>query len=311
MDFTHPQVIPGVGKGVASGAHYPRQGASLEAWVSWYARSATVAAAAVVVDGPCTPMTLERGSATNGAWRAVLTGLDSACHRYYFVFEDSDGQVHTYPTTGSFGIGDDACPDSSTERPALGAGCGPVAECEPGPGGCDDANPCTVDTCDPAVGCSHAVLPDGASCGDGNACNGAETCSSGACTPGAPLSCPAADVCTVSACDPAAGCVFLPRSCDDGNPCTVDGCDPGSGCTHAAAPATTECSDGLACNGVERCDGAGACVAGPTCEASPPSHRARSGCGSAGADGSAASAAAVVLAALASRFGRRRPRGER
>ena len=45
----------------------------------------------------------------------------------------------------------------------------------PSEGGCDDLNPCTVDDCDPATGCTH--VPDNAVCDDGRLCTGVETCS--------------------------------------------------------------------------------------------------------------------------------------
>ncbi len=38
------------------------------------------------------------------------------------------------------------------------------------PGACDDGNPCTADGCDPAKGCTHEALKDGAVCGDGKVC---------------------------------------------------------------------------------------------------------------------------------------------
>ena len=48
--------------------------------------------------------------------------------------------------------------------------------CTQGPGlDCDDANPCTTDTCDPVTGCHHSSLPNSTSCSDGAVCNGAET----------------------------------------------------------------------------------------------------------------------------------------
>jgi hypothetical protein len=40
---------------------------------------------------------------------------------------------------------------------------------------CDDSNPCTADLCDAAKGCTHADLPNGATCGAGT------TCTDGAC----------------------------------------------------------------------------------------------------------------------------------
>ena len=81
------------------------------------------AAAAVNVEGTCHPMTLGRGSATNGAWMAEVTGVAPGCHRYYFEFQDSVGTVVTYPTTGSLAIGSGgSCPawDASRPDPCLG-----------------------------------------------------------------------------------------------------------------------------------------------------------------------------------------------
>ena len=46
-------------------------------------------------------MTLARGSATNGAWHASLSGVGSGCHRYFFAFKDSNGRI---------GILDERCP---------------------------------------------------------------------------------------------------------------------------------------------------------------------------------------------------------
>jgi len=45
---------------------------------------------------------------------------------------------------------------------------------------CDDANPCTADSCDTATGCGHAAVADGTVCGS------AMSCVAGACQPDAP-----------------------------------------------------------------------------------------------------------------------------
>ncbi|MBN2194547.1 MAG: hypothetical protein JW751_17145, partial [Polyangiaceae bacterium] len=66
----------------------------------------------------------------------------------------------------------------------------------------DDGNPCTADACDPVTGVANFPVADGTACADADVCNGSETCSAGACTPG------------------------LPLLVDDGNPCTADACDP-------------------------------------------------------------------------------------
>ncbi|MEC7521159.1 MAG: hypothetical protein VYE22_14880 [Myxococcota bacterium] len=161
---------------------------------------------------------------------------------------------------------------------------------------CDDGLFCTTgDTC--AAGTCGGAARD---CGDGIACNGAETCdeASGACVAGAPtcgsgtLCEPATDSC-VTTC---AGCViggvcYGDGQLDPSNPCQVcdaavsatawtdnDGarCDDGLFCTDAdtcsmgtCAGVARDCSDGVSCNGAETCDeAAGACTSGSsTCAA--------------------------------------------
>jgi hypothetical protein len=126
---------------------------------------------------------------------------------------------------------------------------------------CDDANSCTIDSCDPLNGCMVAPEPagsscedveicngaevcdgagaclagvplaSGTSCADGDVCNGNETCnSSGTCVVGTALTCNDGDACTVDSCDPLGGCMTVPLTCDDGNGCTVDSCSPLDGC---------------------------------------------------------------------------------
>jgi hypothetical protein len=116
---------------IPSGSHWPRQAASVETWASYYA-DAGPRAARVDVDGVCTPMQLARGTEQNGAYQAVVPGVGSGCHRYYFQFETDGGDLVTFPETGSLGIGPaGSCPDWSSERPPLGSGCTTVPE--PGP----------------------------------------------------------------------------------------------------------------------------------------------------------------------------------
>ena len=130
---------------------------------------------------------------------------------------------------------------------------------------CDDADLCTLDHCDSAVGCKHQSIAY--LCTDDNPCTeqscdadkgcifpfNAEPCDDGsACTTG--------DHCAEGACLGAA----VPY--DDGNPCTDDACDPALGPVHVAN--TVPCDDGDACTLGDQCGG-GACVAGsgqPDCE---------------------------------------------
>ncbi|HEU4521463.1 MAG TPA: CAP domain-containing protein [Thermoanaerobaculia bacterium] len=97
---------------IPSGSHFPRQAHAVELWANWYDTTAPQSAA-VVVDGECTSMSLERGTAKNGAWSATVTGVGSGCHRYYFSFIDASGREVTYPATGSLGIG---CEDWESSR---------------------------------------------------------------------------------------------------------------------------------------------------------------------------------------------------
>lgn len=74
---------------------------------------------------------------------------------------------------------------------------------------CNDTNPCTNDTCDPAAGCMHPA-DDTNICSDEDACNGEETCQSGVCVAGTPPDCDDGDVCTHDTCDTVAGCQHAP-----------------------------------------------------------------------------------------------------
>ena len=102
---------------IPSGSHYPQQAASVETWANWY-DTAGPTVASVNVDGTCRSMSLQRGTQTNGAWSATVSGVGSGCHRYYFSFRDAGGATVTYPTTGSLGIGTTACADWDSTRPA-------------------------------------------------------------------------------------------------------------------------------------------------------------------------------------------------
>jgi hypothetical protein len=102
---------------------------------------------------------------------------------------------------------------------------------------CDDGSPCTIDGCDPVLGCVNTPLPDGTGCRDGTVCNGTELCQAGVCSAGTPL------------------------DCDDGSVCTDDTCDAASGCQHTPMADGTSCADGDVCNGEESCHG-GVCTSG-------------------------------------------------
>jgi len=102
------------------------------------------------------------------------------------------------------------CPDAD---PCNGAEtCNGAGVCVGGsPPPVDDANPCTLDACDPAAGVTHTPAPAGTLCADANPCNGTETCDGvGACA------------------------LVVPPPVDDGDPCTFDACDPALGVTHTS-----------------------------------------------------------------------------
>ena len=86
----------------------------------------------------------------------------------------------------------------------VGDGCG-GGKCLPGAAtACDDANPCTDDSCDAKVGCVFANHQK--PCNDGNACTLGEACGAGKCGNGLPLVCDDKEACTADSCDKAKGC---------------------------------------------------------------------------------------------------------
>ena len=95
------------------------------------------------------------------------------------------------------------------------------------PTACDDANVCTIDSCD-ANGCHHS--PASGYCSDGDACTNGDTCQSGSCVAGTPAQCQASTTCAKSYCDKTEGCTLEAQG--EGGPCGAAGwfCQVGS-CT--------------------------------------------------------------------------------
>ncbi len=91
--------------------------------------------------------------------------------------------------------------DAGTRDDASAPECTSTADCTAA------VDACHTRACNDGV-CSYPAAADGTSCSDGDPCNGAESCTAGTCTAGAPL------------------------DCDDDDPCTADSCGP-SGCAHA------------------------------------------------------------------------------
>ena len=154
------------------------------------------------------------------------------------------------------------------------------------PVSCDDGNECTVDSCDPAQGCSKTLLT-GPVCSDGNLCTKSDKCLGGTCVPGPATDCDDDNPCTDDTCDPQEGCAHWPIAvgcddgdactladmcagggctsgealgCDDGNVCTIDSCLPAVGCIHQQSSGA--CNDLNACTAMDACK-SGKCVGEP------------------------------------------------
>jgi hypothetical protein len=136
------------------------------------------------------------------------------------------------------------------------------------PVNCDDGDPNTVDSCDPATGeCINTPPGCTEPCTDNNACTENDACVGDVCV-GTPITCDDSDLCTTDTCNPASGCVYTPKNCDDGVGCTDDSCNPASGiCVHV--PNDGNCTDdNLYCNGMEICDPINDCIStGDPCPA--------------------------------------------
>ena len=164
---------------------------------------------------------------------------------------------------------------------------------------CDDGNTTDGDGCD--TDCTY-TCDNAADCGDGDVCNGNETCSMAGsvmsrCGAGTPASdgtsCGSGGricrggVCTVAGCGD--GIRSGAEQCDDGNTTDGDGCD--ADCTWTCTGAAS-CSDANPCNGNEVCS-------------MPSSLMSRCGPGTPAADGTACGGANVCIsgACVAGRCG--------
>jgi hypothetical protein len=164
--------------------------------------------------------------------------------------------------------------------------CGAIGLCVPAClSGCDDGNPCTIDTCSKlAKQCQHAPAPLTTACeADGSACT-VDHCSQGACVAGPGKLCADQNPCTSDTCSPISGeCSFAPqtgaacedgnactvgdtcqgvaclagtmKSCDDANTCTIDSCNPATGqCAFDPVGDGTSCTDGNKCTTGDSCN---------------------------------------------------------
>ena len=206
----------------------------------------------------------------------------------------------------------DQCHDAGTCNPATGTCSNPAkangTTCDDGnactrtdtcqAGTCTGANPVTcavpdqchdAGTCNPATGiCSNPAKPNGTTCDDGNACTRSDSCQTGTCTGGNPVTCTAQDQChDVGTCNTATGVCSTPAkpdgtSCNDANACTqTDTCQAGActGTNPVVCSAQDQCHDAGTCNpstGVcsnpakpngAACDDHDACTRSDTCQA--------------------------------------------
>ncbi|MBM4346097.1 MAG: hypothetical protein FJ100_22215 [Deltaproteobacteria bacterium] len=165
--------------------------------------------------------------------------------------------------------------DLPDDAACAGDKCTAKAKCAAGkcggtPLACNDGNACTIDACDPGLGCGHVAL-HGLACDDGFKCTENDFCTAGVCI-GKAKNCDDGNVCSHDVCDPATGAcaaLALPKDntvvcgngdkpcqspgkcdatkncvtknkCDDGNPCTDDLCGAGEDCLHLGK--TTPCT---------------------------------------------------------------------
>ena len=247
--------------------------------------------------GHCTHPTLDEGSLCNTALNCLATCVGGACLGGVTC---DDGNLCTRDTceaSGCVHVADKdgrACPDGDV---CNGDETCQAGQCKAGPPPpCDDGNPCSQDSCDPAQGCLHANVAENSPCSSATACGG--RCQSGQCVGGAAVNCDDGNACTGDSCDPAtSACLHAahvdgvacndgdacttgtscsnglcgggkPLDCNDGNPCTDDSCDPTSGCLHGANAAS--CDDGDPCTSTDTCK-AGVCAGVPnrSCQGDP------------------------------------------
>jgi hypothetical protein len=173
--------------------------------------------------GPATGQLRITAQADNGPFVIALTGEGVAvpdCDDGNACTEDSfdpeAGQCFSAPREGDCSdpclVGamciNGACvgellscpaPDNPCQRAVCEAGVGCVAIDDLS--ACDDGDPCTLDTCDPTLGCGHETLDNGTPCGPIDGCASAPVCLDGACVDipvpdGVP--CDDSDLCTSS-----------------------------------------------------------------------------------------------------------------
>jgi cysteine-rich repeat protein len=145
---------------------------------------------------------------------------------------------------------------------------------------CEDSNPCTADSCNPALACLHfenaslcpctdggGPLPAGTACADGNSCSEGDTCDgTGTCVPAPGPLCDDGDPCTLDGC--LGICLHLDQQCPtdctaqpDGAPCSDNSVCTTQSCQGGVCASTPKvCGDPDPCNGSELCVEAVGCT---------------------------------------------------
>jgi uncharacterized protein (TIGR03382 family) len=103
-----------------AGGHEPQfSGGTVEFRVNYFDTGAPMAAT-VNVDGACSPMTRERGQATNATYLASQSLGGTTCRRYRFEFKNPAGTTVYLPEMGSYGVGGSGtiCDDWNMATPA-------------------------------------------------------------------------------------------------------------------------------------------------------------------------------------------------
>ena len=161
----------------------------------------------------CTPTAGCKGTAKvcddgNPCTKDSCAGKDGSCYAVLDYGACDDGDACTVKTSCNNGK------------------CGEGATAD-----CNDANPCTADSCAPATGCAHT--PVAALCSD--VCHPNAVCQVGVCVLGGALDCDDANSCTADSCTSASGCIHSdsPLPCNVG-PCTTGVCNSGV-CTKGPA----------------------------------------------------------------------------
>jgi MYXO-CTERM domain-containing protein len=124
-----------------AGAHEPQLTGGTVEFRANYFDTAAPQQAIVNIDGACSPMSLERGSATNATYLATTSLPGTACRRYRFEFKNPAGTLVYLPETGSYGAGGAGCEDWTAATPPA---CGAPANQPPSVATAARANPAPV-----------------------------------------------------------------------------------------------------------------------------------------------------------------------